>query len=235
MKDDVKRMRISETEELVEHIAAAFAKCADKQRFVVGIAGAPASGKSTLAEELAKRLRKKPEISTGVVVVPMDGFHLDNAVLDERGQRDVKGAEQTFDVTGFLRLLRELVEPTCGSTSGVRHERVDPIYLPVFDRAMDLSRCAARAVLPSDRLIVVEGNYLLLDRAPWDQLFAQFDLTVMIDVSEAELRRRLSQRWVKLGFDADAVALKVEENDLPNGQAVLHHSRAATFLIASDQ
>ena len=189
--------------------------------------------KSTLAEELAKRLRKKPEISTGVVVVPMDGFHLDNAVLDERGQRDVKGAEQTFDVTGFLRLLRELVEPTCGSTSGVRHERVDPIYLPVFDRAMDLSRCAARAVLPSDRLIVVEGNYLLLDRPKWRELFCLLDLSIFLDVPIEVLERRLVERWLAHGLDETAAIKRAKSNDIPNANIVVAESVTAHLVMGS--
>ena len=191
-------------------------------RYLVALAGPPASGKSTLAEALAEQLNQTHP--NRAAIIPMDGFHYDDAVLEARGDRPRKGAPHTFDVGGFAHLLGRLkanMEPE--------------VAIPLFDRQLEVARAGA-AIIPQEvELLLVEGNYLLLDRAPWDQLFAQFDLTVMIDVSEAELRRRLSQRWEALGFDAEAVALKVEENDLPNGQAVLHHSRAATFLIASDQ
>jgi pantothenate kinase len=191
-------------------------------RYLVALAGPPASGKSTLAEALAEQLNQTHP--NRAAIIPMDGFHYDDAVLEARGDRPRKGAPHTFDVGGFAHLLGRLKANT------------EPeVAIPLFDRQLEVARAGA-AIIPQEvELLLVEGNYLLLDRAPWDQLFAQFDLTVMIDVSEAELRRRLSQRWEALGFDAEAVALKVEENDLPNGQAVLHHSRAATFLIASDQ
>ena len=191
-------------------------------RYLVALAGPPASGKSTLAEALAEQLNQTHP--NRAAIIPMDGFHYDDAVLEARGDRARKGAPHTFDVAGFAHLLGRLkanMEPE--------------VAIPLFDRQLEVARAGAAIIAQEVELLLVEGNYLLLDRAPWDQLFAQFDLTVMIDVSEAELRRRLSQRWEALGFDAEAVALKVEENDLPNGQAVLHHSRAATFLIASDQ
>ena len=191
-------------------------------RYLVALAGPPASGKSTLAEALAEQLNQTHP--NRAAIIPMDGFHYDDAVLEARGDRARKGAPHTFDVAGFAHLLGRLkanMEPE--------------VAIPLFDRQLEVARAGA-AIIPQEvELLLVEGNYLLLDRAPWDQLFAQFDLTVMIDVSEAELRRRLSQRWEALGFDAEAVALKVEENDLPNGCEVLHHSRAATFLVTSDQ
>ncbi len=191
-------------------------------RHLVALAGPPASGKSTLAEALAEQLNQiRPNRAA---IIPMDGFHYDDAVLEARGDRARKGAPHTFDVGGFAHLLGRLKANT------------EPeVAIPLFDRQLEVARAGA-AIIPQEvELLLVEGNYLLLERAPWDQLFAQFDLTVMIDVSEAELRRRLSQRWEDLGFDAEAVAAKVEENDLPNGREVLHHSRAATFLVTSDQ
>lgn len=189
-------------------------------RHLVALAGPPASGKSTLAEALADQLNQTHP--KRAAIIPMDGFHYDDAVLEARGDRPRKGAPHTFDVGGLAHLLARLKANT------------EPeVAIPLFDRQLEVARAGAAIISQEVELLLVEGNYLLLDRAPWSPLAAQFDLTVMIDVSEAELRRRLSQRWVDLGFDADAVAAKVEENDLPNGQEVLSHSRAATFLIAS--
>ena len=112
----------------------------------------------------------------------MDGFHYDDAVLDARDLRSRKGAPETFDAAGFIHLMRRL--------------RTEPeVAIPIFDRAMELSRAAADVVGPMDRLLVVEGNYLLLDENPWPELAPLFDLTVWIEVPEAELDRRLVARW----------------------------------------
>jgi len=190
-------------------------------RHLVALAGPPASGKSTLAKALAEQLNQTHP--KRAAIIPMDGFHYDDAVLKARGHGARKGAPHTFDVGGFAHLLGRLKANTAPE-----------VAIPLFDRELEVARAGAAIIAQDVELLLVEGNYLLLDRAPWDQLATCFDLTVMIDVSEAELRRRLSQRWVDLGYDVDAVALKVEENDLPNGQEVLHHSRAARFLIASE-
>jgi len=189
-------------------------------RHLVALAGPPASGKSTLAKALAEQLNQTHP--NRAAIIPMDGFHYDDAVLEARGDRARKGAPHTFDVAGFAHLLGRLKVNT------------EPeVAIPLFDRQLEVARAGAAIIAQEVELLLVEGNYLLLERNPWGKLAAYFDLTVMIDVSEAELRRRLSQRWVDFGFDADAVALKVEENDLPNGQEVLHHSRAATFKVSS--
>lgn len=189
-------------------------------RHLVALAGPPASGKSTLAERLADQLNQTH--AKRAAIIPMDGFHFDDAVLEARGDRARKGAPHTFDVGGLAHLLRRLKANT------------EPeVAIPIFDRSIEVARAGAAIISQDVELLLVEGNYLLLDRAPWDQLSAYFDLTVMIDVSQAELRRRLSQRWIELGFGAQEISEKVEENDLPNGEEVLHHSRAATFLISS--
>ncbi len=181
-------------------------------RFIVALAGPPASGKSTLAAGLAARL------SPGARVVPMDGFHYDDAVLDARGLRTRKGAPATFDAMGFLHLLRRL-----------RDE--DEVAIPIFDRSMELSRAGAEIIGPDDRILIVEGNYLLLDEDPWRQLTPLFDLTVFLDVPEAELIRRLTVRWQHHGRDDQAARDWIATNDLPNALTVLTRSRPAEITL----
>jgi len=181
-------------------------------RFIVALAGPPASGKSTLAAGLAARL------SPGARVVPMDGFHYDDAVLDARGLRARKGAPATFDAMGFLHLLRRL-----------RDE--DEVAIPIFDRSMELSRAGAEIIGPDDRILIVEGNYLLLDEDPWRQLTPLFDLTVFLDVPEAELIRRLTVRWQHHGRDDQAARDWIATNDLPNALTVLTRSRPAEITL----
>ncbi len=184
-------------------------------RFILAVAGAPGAGKSTLAAALVA------DLGSGARLVPMDGFHLDNAVLDARGLRARKGAPETFDAPGFLALMARL-------RAGDGAE----IAIPVFDRAADLSRAGADVVTPVDRILVVEGNYLLLDQAPWDGLEGVFDLTVFLDVPEAELERRLVQRWIDHGLDADAARARALSNDIPNARRVVAKSRPADIVIA---
>ena len=181
-------------------------------RFLVALAGPPASGKSTLAADLASAL------GTDARVVPMDGFHYDDAVLTARGLRARKGAPETYDAAGFLHLIRRL-----------RAE--DDVAIPIFDRHLELSRAAADVVTAQDRILIVEGNYLLLDADPWRHLAPLFDLTVFLDVPEAELIRRLTDRWRHHG-KADAAAQDwIASNDLPNALTVLTGSRPAEITL----
>ncbi|RYE84038.1 MAG: nucleoside triphosphate hydrolase [Hyphomicrobiales bacterium] len=182
-------------------------------RIVVGLAGAPGAGKSTLSERLLAALP-----AGQAALVPMDGFHFDNAVLDAMGLRHRKGAPQTFDCAGLKATLRRI-------RSGERD-----VAVPLFDRQADLARAGA-AIIPVDaRLILVEGNYLLLDRPPWSELAPLFDLTICIDVPMAELERRLLTRWIDLGRSAEAARAWVEGNDLPNARLVIEGSCAADVV-----
>ena len=138
------------------------AKASGHERFMVAIAGAPAAGKSTLAEELRDKLLARGE---SAVVVPMDGYHFDDIILNARGHRSRKGAPYTFDVAGFEHLLRRI------------RSREPDIAIPVFDRTMELSRAGADIISAETRFILVEGNYLLLDEEPWSRLRLLFDFS----------------------------------------------------------
>lgn len=185
-------------------------------RLLVAIAGPPGAGKSTAADGLADLLnRKAPGCAA---VLPMDGYHFDDVVLNERGDLARKGAPHTFDVAGLDHMLERL-----------RANNEDEVAVPVFDRSIEIARAGARIIPRSTTRLVVEGNYLLLNDAPWSNLARHFELTVFIDVDETELRRRLARRWADLSDDeADA---KLEENDLPNARLVNANSRPADFQL----
>lgn len=182
-------------------------------RFVTAIAGPPGAGKSTLAATVVA------ELGAGARIVPMDGFHYDDAVLTARGLRSRKGAPETFDAAGFLHLMGRL-------------RTGEEVAIPVFDRSMELSRAAADVVLPSDRFLIVEGNYLLLDENPWRGLAPFFDFTVFLDVPEAELDRRLVDRWNHHGRDPVEARHWIDTNDMPNVRRVTRGSRKADVVIA---
>ena len=199
----------------IAHIAATlFKRAHHAQRFVVGIAGPPGSGKSTLSAALHDVL---PE--GAAAVVPMDGFHFDDSVLDRRGLRARKGAPETFDFAGFEVLLRRLkaAEPD--------------VAIPVFDRSIELSRAAADVVSADVKFILVEGNYLLLDEDPWQRLAPLFDFTIFVNSPREELERRLVERWREHGrSDADARNW-IDTNDMPNIDRVLHARRKADLEL----
>ena len=150
----------------------------------------------------------------------MDGFHYDDAILHARGRRPWKGAPDTFDVGGLVSTLRRLQ---------ARDE--ETVAVPVFDRDLELSRGSARQIHRDTKLILVEGNYLLLQDAPWDRLVPLFDLTIMVDVPEAILAQRLRARWVSYALTEAQIRAKLDENDLPNGETVRARSRAADLML----
>ena len=125
----------------------------DGRRALLGITGAPGAGKTTLAAALVERLRRD---GLAVAHVPMDGFHLADAALTERGILDRKGASETFDAHGYLALLRRL-----------RAELDHDVLAPDFERTLEQPVAGAITVRPEDRLVVTEGNYLLDDEGAW--------------------------------------------------------------------
>ena len=198
--------------EIASIAATIFKRAAGAERFIVAIAGPPGSGKSTLAANLHEVL---PESA----VVPMDGFHFDDAVLDQRGLRQRKGAPETFDFAGFDTLLQRI------------RSREREIAIPVFDRSMELSRAGAAIIGPEVRFILVEGNYLLLEEPPWSGLAQRFDFTVFVDVPRFELERRLLERWRDHGRPDDEARAWVAGNDMPNVDRVLAKRRKADLVI----
>ncbi len=191
-------------------------RAGDTRRFMVAIAGAPAAGKSTISAGLRDQLISMGETA---VVVPMDGFHLDDVILNARGHRPRKGAPFTFDVAGFETLLTRIraCEPE--------------IFIPVFDRSLELSRNAADIVAGATRFILIEGNYLLLDEAPWNRLRRLFDYAIYLEVPIEVLEQRLVQRWLDHGFDMAYATNWIASNDLPNIREVIAKSSGAGLVI----
>ena len=199
--------------ELSALVATLRRKAGRKRRFIIGIAGAPGSGKSTLAEALHKAL------GTHSIVVPMDGFHFDDAVLNARGHLARKGAPHTFDVAGFALLLKRI------------KAREADIAIPVFDRSQELSRAGAALIAAETRFILVEGNYLLLKQKGWRKLQPLFDFTIFLNMPEAELERRLLERWRGFGYDEKRAREKALGNDIPNAKTVVRESSKADLVI----
>lgn len=196
------------------------AKKSQNSRIIIGIAGPPASGKSTLAEAVVARLNQDlPDAAPLAALLPMDGFHLDNPILAARGLLPRKGAPETFNAHGFCEAVRQLSTTT------------EEIFLPRFDRQLDLAIANAIAIPPQVEIIVVEGNYLLMKDAPWSALRDVFTATVFVAPELEVLHERLIQRWLDHGLDQAAAIARATGNDLPNAELILQNSGHADLNL----
>ncbi|SOE18503.1 ArgK protein [Hoeflea halophila] len=200
-------------------VEAAIAKAGDSQRVIMALAGPPGVGKSTLSEALVAEFRRQ---QLQAAIVPMDGFHYDNAVLEARGTLARKGAPFTFDADGYAALLKRL-----------RSEPERDIAVPVFDRKLDLARAGGAIVTPGDRFLIAEGNYLLLGSPPWTQMAGLFDFTVMLTAPIDVLSRRLTDRWLGFGLNGEQARERALANDIPNAELVVRDSVKADLEIPS--
>lgn len=202
-------------EDLAQQVAN---RAAGRHRFVVALAGPPGAGKSTLAERLVRTLNDRSEVAA---LLPMDGFHLDNTVLEARGLMHRKGAPETFDARGYAFFL-----------DNIRTMPDFEIAVPVFDRTLDLARSGGAIIAPHHRVVVTEGNYLLVDRTPWADLSAHLDMTVWLDVDDDTLQERLVRRWLHHGLSREAALSRALDNDMQNVAWVKRFSRPADITAS---
>jgi pantothenate kinase len=175
-------------------------------RVILGIAGAPASGKSTLVDLLMEGLEhRRPGAA---VAVGMDAFHIGHRLLVEQGRTDIKGAPETFDVLGYIHLLRRI------------REEAGPIYAPEFVRDIEDSLANVVEIGPDVALVVTEGNYLLLKRPPWDGVREQLDQAWFVRLDADERRRRMVLRHVRHGHHPDEARARTFGSDERNALLV---------------
>lgn len=216
-------------------------------RILVGIAGSPGAGKTTLAKRVARRItelagtdadagRAGQTAGTAAggtdaagadadaplaVHLPMDGFHLANATLDRLGRHDRKGAIDTFDGWGFVALLRRL-------TAETGH----PVYAPSFDRAVDEGVAGALVVEPGTRIVVVEGNYLLVDREPWNQVPGLAAEVWFCETPDSERLDRLVVRHERHGRNPEAARDWAENVDGANAVLIERSAPRAALRVS---
>jgi pantothenate kinase len=201
--------------EITHAVAALRRRMVPGTRTILGIAGAPGSGKSTFAAWLQEQF--SPGTS---VVVPMDGFHLGNAIIEGTPLRQRKGAIDTFDGGGYLSLLRRLVR---------RDEAV--VYAPEFRRSLDEPVAASIAVPADVPLVITEGNYLLADQEPWKEVRAQLDEVWFLETPPALRLQRLVGRHVSFGMDREAAAAWAKGPDEANARLIQATRPAADRII----
>ncbi|MGW7257326.1 nucleoside/nucleotide kinase family protein [Streptomyces sp. NPDC054834] len=187
-------------------------------RALLGITGSPGAGKSTLAEHLVRALNGAGE--PWVAHVPMDGFHLADVELDRLGRRDRKGAPDTFDAAGYAALLGRL-----------REERDEVVYAPGFERELEQPIAGAVPVPRTARLVVTEGNYLLLGTGPWARVRQQLDEVWFCELDEPERVRRLVARHEEFGKDHDTAVAWVLGSDQRNADLVAATRDRADLIV----
>ncbi len=183
------------------------------RRLIVGIAGAPGAGKSTIGQQLVERL------GPDAVLVGMDGWHLPQRRLVELGRRDRMGASDTFDVDAFVSALRT-----------VRNDGV-PVSIPGFDRRIEEPVPDAATITPSFRKVVVEGNYLLLGSGGWEHVAPLLDVRLFVRVEQRERLRRLVARHIRFGKTADAAAAWATGPDETNARLILSTASRADHVV----
>ena len=195
-------------------------------RAVLGIAGPPAAGKTTLAKALVTALAAAPPPglrADWVAHVPMDGFHLADAELERLGLRDRKGAPETFDAGGYAALLRRLHE-----------DRDETVYAPGFERVIEQPIAGSIGVPPAARLIVTEGNYLLLDEPRWTSVRALLSEVWYVDLEQGERLRRLVDRHVRFGKDRTAARAWANGTDERNARLIAASRDRADLVVRTD-
>ena len=188
------------------------------ERVLIGIIGQPGAGKSTLSKFLMAKLPKE-----FVTVVPMDGYHLSNKVLKDLKRADRKGAPDTFDVAGFVSLVKR-----------IRSEQTQNIYYPIFDRAIEESIAAQGVVTSATKVVIIEGNYLLHDEGGWEVCNDLLDESWMVDVDDDKRISRLISRHIAYGKDPEAAKAWAKGTDEVNAKLIERGRSRANFVVAID-
>jgi len=193
--------------------AERIARLPGDRRILIGIAGAPGAGKSTFAAALAARVDG--------TVLPMDGFHLPQARLVELGRRDRMGAPDTFDVDAFVEVLGSL-------------RTGEPVSAPAFDRTVEQPRPGAILIQPGDRIVLIEGNYLLHDADGWQRVAPLLDATIFVHLDHVIRHDRLIARHIAFGKTPDAAREWALGTDERNAALITAGSHRADLVLELD-
>ena len=215
---NVEPVRAFESAEIQQAVTELRSRLTAGRRVLLGVAGSPGSGKSTFSACLADALGPN-----SALVVPMDGFHLGNAIIDGTPLRQRKGAPDTFDVGGYLSLLKRLVR---------RDEEV--VYAPEFRRTIDEPVAASLAIPATVPVIITEGNYLLFTTGGWERVGPLLDEVWYADLDPATRLDRLVDRHVRFGKDRAAAVAWATGTDERNAALIAATRERADLIVPAD-
>lgn len=198
------------------------------RQHIVGIAGGPGSGKSTIAQLVRDRINELAAANTSgdevAVVVPMDGFHLYkhelDAMEDPKEAYARRGAHWTFDASAFLNCVRNVRQQGAAQVPSFDHAVGDPVPSDI-------------EVHPRHRVVLVEGNYLLLDEPPWASLRELFDDIWFVECPLDVAMQRVFARQTGMGLAPEVSRGRIDGNDRPNGELVARTQRHAHVVVSS--
>ncbi|KAF7719109.1 Uncharacterized protein PECH_001734 [Penicillium ucsense] len=226
-----------QVDRLVNKTWAKYCSIPDDARLLIAVSGIPGSGKTELARSMSTRINQiyqseNPSANMPIATsLPMDGYHLTRAQLAAMPDPDHafarRGAAFTFDATKFLTLVRALREPLTSTSRA--------IHAPSFDHAVKDPVEDDIAIPSTVRVIFFEGNYLSLNKEPWNEVAELMDELWFVDVDFEVARKRLIRRHIKAGIAADEeqADLRARENDLVNGQEIVDHRLPVQEVVSS--
>ena len=188
---------------------------ATNNRIIIGIIGKPGAGKSTLSSHLMKNLPKET-----TALVPMDGYHLSNLQLKKLGRADRKGAPDTFDVSGFVNLLKRIAT-----------DKENDIYFPIFHREIEESIAAEGVVTKETKFVITEGNYLLHYQDGWEEVAPVLTESWYVQVDDTLRLERLTNRHIKFGKEPKFAYDWAHGTDERNAQLVETTKPRSTVII----
>jgi pantothenate kinase len=215
-------MRAGASDTWTDLVDAATVLAAGPQRGILGITGAPGAGKSVLAQQLADLLTMRGH---RVALASMDGYHLAAVELTRLGRTEHKGAPDTFDVHGYVALLRRMRESPKDDGSGAI------IYAPVFDRTIEEPIGGAVAVTSDTALVITEGNYLLHQDGPWSAVADLLDACWYVELDERLRIERLIARHMHFGRSRKDAVERAQGSDLRNARLVARTKFRATRVV----
>ncbi|KAJ5960823.1 uncharacterized protein N7479_007973 [Penicillium vulpinum] len=212
-----------------------------KSRFLVAIAGIPGSGKTTTAEAVVQQLNQNS--TSRAALLSMDGFHLSRAALDQlpnpKEAHIRRGAPWTFDVSRFVAFISRLrtwadETPLAAPYSGTWSPE-DVICAPTFDHEAKDPVEDGISITPDASIIIIEGNYLLLDEPGWCELAALVDYRVFVDSDPLEARSRLAERHLRAGIEKtlEDGYRRVDSNDSLNAMSIREKLLATDMIVKS--